>query len=180
MRPRDLIAFVNLILDNAAGSSEINVKNITNSEAEYSRKRSEALVHEWYSVHPCLDLYLKLLEGKTGRNLFVDFSYREMATNICLELDERVGLGALEDEVSRACSIYSKRENATRLKDVAKNILSILYKVGAIELKLAKQESYVASYRDTSIVGPEQIADDAAFKVSPMLWRKLGITPNIG
>lgn len=179
MRPRDLIAFINVILDNAAGSSSILAKNVTNSEAEYSRKRYDALLHEWMSVHPMLHLYLDLLQSKTNRTSIKDFSGRELAVNLCLSIDEISTADQPTDIVARSCNLYSMRENTSRLLGVGKAVLSILYKVGAIELKLAKQDAYVSSYRDTAIIQPEQLSDEAVFKVSPMLWRKLGITPNL-
>lgn len=58
-------------------------------------------------------------------------------------------------------------------------IVSVLYKVGAIELKLSKQETFYASYRNDAVVAPVQITEDASYRVTPMLWRALGITPNI-
>lgn len=180
MRPRDIIAFVNIILDRAAGSANVSPRNITDAEAEYSKKRYQALCHEWMTLHPCLDIYLKFLRERTGKNEVKYIAVRELIVDICLEVDDALPEGAHRDIVVRQCDVYSKRENEYRMRDVAFALLSVLYKVGAIHLKLSKGDVYKASYRDEPFILPEQITLDAAFTVSPVLWRTLGITPNLG
>ncbi len=179
-RPRDVIAFVNAILDRAAGSVSISARNITDSEAEYSRKRYQALCREWKTLHPNLDLYLAFLKQRTGKNEVKELAFREVVFDLCLQVSDAQKEGMHRDSVVRQCDIYAKRENESKLLSVASSLLSILYKTGAISLKLSKGDVYKVSYRDEPFIIPEQISLDAAFVVSPMLWRMLGITPNIG
>lgn len=179
MRPRDLIAFINLMLDSAAGSTVISSKNVISSETEYSRKRFEALCREWMSMHPNLDIYLGLLRNRTGKTNITKFSGRDIIVNLCLELSEREDSDRSRDDINRACDLYSKRESSDRLFKVAQEVLSILYKVGAVEIKLHKEDVYLRSYVDTSTIESAQISEETDFKVTPMLWRILGITPNI-
>lgn len=180
MRPRDLIAFVNLILDRAAGATVITPRHITDSEPEYSKKRYQALCYEWKSMHPNLGIYLSFLKGRTGKIEISDIAARDIVVDICLHVDEAQKEGAHKDGVVRQCEIYAKRENEARLLSVAATLLSILYKVGAISLKLNKGDPYKFCFHDESYILPEQISLETAFTVVPMLWRTLGITPNIG
>jgi hypothetical protein len=99
---------------------------------------------------------------------------------VCLNVDEAQKDEQHKDSVVIQCEIYSKRENPSKLRDVAANLLSVLYKSGAIELKLSKGDIYRACFRNEPVILPEQIGLDAAFTVGPMLWRSLGITPNLG
>lgn len=180
MRPRDLIAFINEIFASAVGSSEISPKNILEVEPTYSRKRTEALCMEWASIHPKLEIYMRFLRGKTGKNELMSIGAREIIFDLCLEVSDQHQSEGPVDEVERACEIYSKRENSSRRIEVAKRLLSVLYKVGAVELKLAAGDTYLASYRNSPDVDFQQISEDAAYKVCPMFWRYLGITPNLG
>lgn len=179
-RPRDVIAFVNVILDRASGSSSIVPRNVTDSEAEYSKKRYDALCREWVVLHPLLKTYLSFLKGRTGKNDFEDIAVREIIVDICLNVYDAYKSEQHADSVVVQCEIYSRRENPSKLREVAAALLSVLYKVGAIQLKLAKGDIYRACYRNETVILPEQIGVDAAFTVNPMLWRSLGITPNLG
>lgn len=179
-RPRDVIAFINVVLDRSAGAVSIPPKNITDSEAEYSKKRLDALCREWFILHPNLKTYLSFLKGKTGRNEFSDVATREVVFDVCLSIDEFSNSARHKDGVARQCEIYSKRENLSKIRDVAAALLSVLYKVGAVELKLSKGDIYRACYKNEAVILADQIGLDAAFAVSPMLWRSLGITPNLG
>ncbi|MHA6684959.1 P-loop ATPase, Sll1717 family [Mesorhizobium sp. A556] len=179
-RPRDVIAFINVVLDRAAGSASVTPKIITDSEAEYSKKRYEALCREWAILHPHLRLYLGFLKGRTGRNELSEIATREIIIDICLGIDDAYKNGQHKDSVVRQCEIYAKRENLSKIREVATSLMAVLYKVGAIELKLSKGDIYRACYRNETVILPDQIAIDAAFSVSPMLWRSLGITPNLG
>lgn len=180
LRPRDLIAFVNIVLDRAAaGSTSISQKVISDVEAEYSNQRLEALKTEWQSMHPMVGKYISLLTRLTGKRNIREWVTKERLDDLCLELLEMDGTDQFKDECFSSAKKYSSRENDTNRFEFAANVLSILYKIGAIEIKLSKQETFYASYRNLAVINSSQITEEAAFRVSPMLWRALGVTPNI-
>lgn len=179
LRPRDLIVFVNQILDKASGSTNISQKTISDVEADYSRKRLDALKTEWRSVHPKIGAYISLISRQTGKNDVRDLAARDRMLEVCLELAELEGSDKFKDECFEKATQYLKRENHRKLFELTACIVSVLYKIGAIELKLSKQETFYASYRNDAVVAPVQITDDASYRVTPMLWRALGITPNL-
>ncbi|MBY5658496.1 P-loop ATPase, Sll1717 family [Rhizobium leguminosarum] len=179
LRPRDLIYFVNQILDKASGSTSISQKTVSDVEADYSRKRLDALKTEWRSVHPKIDAYISLLSRQTGKNEVRELVTRDRLLEICLELAELEGTDKFKDECFEKASQYLKRENHRKLFELTACIISVLYKIGAIELKLTKQETFYASFRNDAVIDPVQITDDASYRVTPMLWRALGITPNL-
>ncbi len=179
MRPRDLIFFVNQILDKASGSTSISQKTISDVEADYSRKRLDALRTEWRSVHPKIDAYISLISRQTGKNEVRELAARDRLLEVCFELAELEGTDKYKDECYEKAAQYLKRENYRKLFELSACIVSVLYKIGAIELKLSKQETFYASYRNDAVVAPVQITEDASYRVTPMLWRALGITPNI-
>ncbi|SBW16133.1 hypothetical protein BR10RB9215_C20802 [Brucella sp. 10RB9215] len=179
-RPRDIIAFLNAILDISAGFPTISTKNVTEAEANYSRKRFDALCREWETLHPHLKIYLGFLRGRTGKHDVSTIALREIIMDVCLAVDDAGKEGQVKDSVERQCEIYSKRENPSKLRDVASSLLAVFYKVGAVELKLSKGDVFRACYKNESHIAENQIGLDAAFRVTPMLWRSLGITPNLG
>lgn len=179
LRPRDLIFFVNQILERAAGATQISQKTIVDVEAEYSRKRLDALKTEWRSVHPTIDLYISLLNRQTGKSEARDLAKRDRLLEVCMELSELDGTDMFKDDCYVKATQYMKRENPNKLFELTACILSVLYKIGAIELKLSKQDTYYTSYKNDAVIDPIQITDVTAYKVTPMLWRALGITPNL-
>ncbi|MEP2980663.1 MAG: hypothetical protein ABJO86_14320 [Lentilitoribacter sp.] len=179
-RPRDIIAFMNQILEKSAGTSEIIPKHITDAESTYSSKRLDALYHEWKSVHPMLNVYLNLLKGKSGRIGFGDISEREFVFDLCVNILDSSTVSTVIDSVSTACNYYEKRENPSRRHDVVREYLAVLYKVGAIELKVQANEKAKSCYIDNASIASREISDQSSFRINPMLWRALGITPNIG
>jgi len=64
-RPRDLISFINLCINEALkyNSGRIEMKDIYRAEAIYSRQRMEALVDEWKFVYPELISWVDLFAG---------------------------------------------------------------------------------------------------------------------
>jgi len=179
MRPRDLIAFVNMILDKAAGSTSISQKMIADVEAEYSGKRLGALKIEWQSVHPSVGLYINLLTRLTGKTNVRDWIEKDSLESLCLELSDLDSNSTFKDECYYLAKQYIARESRAKLFEFAASVLCVLYKIGAIELKLSKQETFYASFRNLAVINASQITEDAAFRVTPMLWRALGVTPNI-
>lgn len=177
LRPRDIIAFVNSVLEQSSGSNSISEKRILETEGEYSRKRYDALRREWELVHPNIDIYLRFLIGRTGTFLLKDIAVKEIIDDICVELEARTH--EPPDEVEEQSRRYFKRQLDRRISDIARALLATLYKIGAIELKLAKGDFFKSCFRNETTVLAEQISDDAAVRVVPMLWRTLGITPNI-
>ena len=58
MRPRDAIEFVNETLKLAEGAEKITVTHMHKVEHTYSCSRRDALLDEWRSVYPALDVCL--------------------------------------------------------------------------------------------------------------------------
>lgn len=179
LRPRDLIVFVNTILDKASGAVTISPRIINESEPEYSRKRLEALRTEWRSVHPRIDDYLRILERRTGQNTISELLKTDEILELLFQLDNKSDADYFRDECSEAAERYLVNETDRALFEFAATLLSVLYKVGAVNLKLASHQPYINCYLNDAIVQSTQITSGASFMVTPMLWRALGITPNL-
>ncbi|SOC23511.1 P-loop ATPase, Sll1717 family [Thalassospira xiamenensis] len=178
-RPRDIIAFINQILDNAHGKSSISAKDITDAESEYSRKRLDALKHEWKSAHPNLDLYINLLRRKTGTHNIVDLLDKESIVDLGIDLTDRLDDGCIIDSTHKRYINYEKRQSEKRMQDVCYSVAAVLYKTGCISIKPRKGDHFQSCYDNVPVMLAEEISEEATFKVEPMLWRALAITPNL-
>ncbi|WP_421982473.1 P-loop ATPase, Sll1717 family [Roseibium sp.] len=179
-RPRDIIAFVNDILDKAAGTSDIVSRYVVDAEAVYSNKRLDALYHEWKGLHPCLKVYVESLRGKTGKITFGELANRDFVSELCLRTMDHQEAQKNPDSVVRECNIYSMRENERRLHQVVRELVAVLYKVGAVMVRLQKGDKEKTCYKDDATITPSEVTETTSIKVTPVFWRALGITPNIG
>lgn len=173
-RPRDIIAFINQIFITAAGSSQISAKNIDEAESEYSRLRLRALCTEWSDEHPNLEKMVNFLRRLPGPQKVTDLN-SERLENFVLEL-------AAEDESPDGMPQMALRVYEGLEQDVIfrRNLLAILYKVGAIGVKNSRSEIASYCFAGTLILGPENVNDDMYFEVAPMLWATLGIVGTKG
>jgi energy-coupling factor transporter ATP-binding protein EcfA2 len=64
-RPRDIINFINLCINeaNMRSASNISERDISAAEKQYSRFRIEALVDEWKYIYPDLEKWIDLFAG---------------------------------------------------------------------------------------------------------------------
>lgn len=178
-RPRDAIAFVNQCFENSAGQTQVTVKSMQAAEHNYSRDRRGALEEEWQSVHPELPILINFV-GKPRTEVL---HFKKIVTT---DLVDDVVTAILGEEKTYKFSSdlveHCRNYYAGKISDhlaIAREVFSILYKVGAIGLKSAPQQPYQYCYANDPVIAPQQISDDASFRVHPMLWRALGITPNI-
>jgi hypothetical protein len=167
MRPRDIIAFVNECLNEAQGNYEVTATIIKRAEIQFSTKRKDSLEQEWQSAYPSIKRLMNLLASKnqsllTMNELCSSSDIDELA--MAIYGADRVGFDPLF-EISKAyCD--DKPSNA-----LAKMIVSILYRVGAIGVKLQAGVRYQFSHLDHPLLAVTQIPDgDVPIRVHPMLY----------
>lgn len=186
MRPRDLIEFINTILEKSSGMSilgknspsTISAKRITDAEETYSLGRKQAVIEEWATVHPQLEDYINLLnslkENFSFENQDVDEKIDDIVLNICA--NESV----IKDSARLAADKYLNIDSNLHKNRLKQEIFSILYKVGIISIKLTKGGAFKNSFQSNSLISPTAIGLTTKLSIRPMFWRALGTTPNIG
>lgn len=172
LRPRDVISFTNLSLAAAYGKSEIAAKDVKEAEAAYSRTRYEALIQEWAIAFPWLPKAFQFLRhGKTR------FSVSDVPGNIAAEF----ALEVISTDEHKGTPLYLAAKAALETPGVAAlsqltfEVLSTLYRIGAVGLKLNPNERYRYSYLDEPSVLPAELTTGTKVHVHPMLQRALGI-----
>lgn len=164
LRPRDMIAFVNEGMNAADGHSAISLNALRRSEAEFARKRRDALVQEWMSAYPTLNAMLVFATSKRKAG-FEALDLADRLEDFCLEIAS--GHSMERDPIVNICNAFV--EGKAKQFDVLQQVLSVLYRVAAIGLKLSAEQRFVYSYSDQPLVAPELIPVDAKVRIHPML-----------
>lgn len=167
MRPRDLIAFVNECLAVADGQYEIAPTHIQRAEAEYSRKRRDALVQEWKSTFPSLSEMLSFITSEksvsiTYATLLASAKLEELALSVGSA--RKISYDPIHDHCQAVCDTKQNSKEA-----LLAAVLSILYRVGAVSLKTREEDRFIVSHIDAPLVSPDLIGSSTHARVHPML-----------
>ena len=172
MRPRDIIIFVNECLKVAENRPEVTASQVLEAEGEFSRGRRQSLEYEWRSAFPSLPRLLDYLKGiQRGAVLkFSDLCAKDSMTELVLQIAEkRVDFDPLYLYAQRVCQCQMTLEHFMR------EVVDILYRVGAVGLKPSPQDRYYYSYIDQPVMEMSGIRIDSRVKIHQMLHRAMGI-----
>lgn len=175
LRPRDAIMFVNECLIESQGKNEITNSIVKLAEKTYSVGRRESLNYEWFVEHPHLDRYIDFLSQKKSIFKVSGISTEELES-LLLELAGASLEGA--DMAVRNAHDYMNSDypaSNTHMALFKQNLLYILYKVGAIGIKVDGPSSVKWVHDRTQDVTPRKIESASIIYVHKMLWRALAI-----
>ena len=165
MRPRDIISLVNECIDASAGQTTVSVKAIRKAEVEFARKRKDALVQEWQSAFPLLDDILTLFTSK--RKSAVDLlELLDKIDDFCTAI--WASTKTAFDPVWDLCQAYADGRSKTSI-DVLAELTAILYRTGAIGVKISSQDRFVYSHLDQPLIAPKLLSVDTKIRLHPML-----------
>ncbi|WP_331373238.1 P-loop ATPase, Sll1717 family [Sinorhizobium chiapasense] len=172
LRPRDLISFTNECLETADQKYAISPSDIQNAELRYSQYRYEALLDEWRVPFPSLSLIMELLRGKEHAFRLGEFTDHEI-DNTALEIIARKKpyLNSLSRSATALCDNPSPHARSLFKRTLA----SVLYRVGAIGLKLSPDEPVIYAHRNRPIVSAAEIDEETGVRVVKMLYAYLRI-----
>jgi hypothetical protein len=166
MRPRDIIAFVNECLNESQGKYEVTATMIKRAEILYASKRLTNLEQEWQSAFPSIGRLLNNFLCSKRRALlsFEDFCPSKEMDDMALSIySEPIrAFDPLHDAAEAHCDSPSTA--------FAKTIVSILYRVGAIGVKVENGSHHQYAYLNHPLLRVEQIPDnDVSIRIHPML-----------
>ena len=169
MRPRDVIAFVNECIKAADGSTEITAHMICRAEIDFSRIRKDAMIQEWRSAFPSLGKILNFVAFKKEAACgYSDLCNKERLDELALSIcsDGKIDY----DPVYTAAQAYfdSDRSEIYQL-DFVKEVVGILYRVGAIGIKLQTNERILYSHSDQPIIASALMSANSRIRIHPML-----------
>lgn len=177
-RPRDIIAFTNLIFAKTKGGDKFTATDIDEAEKEYSRKRLQALTDEWRDEFPNLDVYLNLLRGMPKRFKLSEISDESVEECFIKMSEQSRPQDAFSEMSGNLLSPGASDKTTLRIK---KELISTLYKVGAIGVKIHHGKSVMYAYQHPYDLEATELEPDTFVSVSPVLWSTLQIVAkNIG
>ena len=171
-RPRDVIAFVNKILSENEGEAlPLSARAVTKVEPLYSNDRLRALEDEWRSCHPLIRSYLRCLQGLMSSSPVLALD-EDRLFELAVEASEIKRKTA--DDIERMAKNVYERDKELRFKKLACNLISCLYKIGAVGVKQSVTQGYAFSFEHRTLFSESEVPEDTKFIVHPMLMSALG------
>lgn len=167
-RPRDAMQFVNECFVSAFNESKVSWRSINAAESTYSEKRLKSLFEEWSDVYPRLEESLELL-----RNMNVIFYRSDIAekiNKISEEMNEQE-----KDPCWSAIIKFCEGGNAMSESDVVAEFINCFFRVGAIGVKVSKNEPYMWADYDNAILTKSNVKRINQIKIHKMLHKTLSI-----
>lgn len=168
MRPRDVIQFANECFALAADTNRLTWRNMSAAEASYSSKRLNSLFEEWDEYYPSLPIVIELV-----RSLNSEFTRSSVVSS---KLQDSIGelsnLNVDDSLIRIAKSMYDPNAKTTEA-DFLSEVLRCLYHVGAIGIKIKKNDTYRWSHLDQPRVTKSEVKRTTNIKVHKMLRHAL-------
>lgn len=175
MRPRDLIEFVNNIVERAAGKAMLTKEMVFEGEGSYSRHRLRSLQDEWITDYPSLIDCITLLK-KQPRCFKLGSLVREQVEEFCLTYSIENPSYSRRDLLSVQARAVADGINSW--ESFLCSLFHVFYIAGIVGLKNESFEGYQWSHVGSSSVVGDTIGLDTSIMVHPMFYRVLGIRPN--
>jgi len=168
-RPRDVLQFINEIFRVSFDREKITWGLIYEAESYYSEKRLRSLKEEWGETYPSFEDTVEILRGRNS-----SFPFSELKKN---QFDNVVTKLSVRNSAD-PCAIISKKfleTNGSTETEILSTIMSCLYKVGAIGIKLETNNSFIWSFRNKSSISNGEAERTNQLKIHKMLHRTLDI-----
>lgn len=178
LRPRDVIAYFNLLIENSNGKALIPRDVIIKTERVYSQGRLQALDDEWLENFGNLSVLYSFL--KRGA---ISFSLEEIEEKAKEYFFNQIANGDSKTVSAKLHPLFDAfiNDDEVNVFPLLKRVLIILYEVGIIGIKLSPETStdYVANSKSISF-NAEDLDINTKFYVHKMLYKALRISEKRG
>ena len=166
MRPRDVISFVNHILEHAYNRTSFSYSVIKAAEQDYSVERVTAIEDEWRDNYGTISELIAFLKGMHSNfrlinldlNKFYDAYFSNNFKGEVKELFEKVRTEKIPE------------------KTFVRDIIFILFKIGVVGLKKSPSEPILFFYdRAVNIVSAQEIKPDFKIYIHKAFYYALGV-----
>ena len=169
LRPRDVLQFSNECFALSIDKTKISWRSMYAAETNYSEKRLNSMLEEWESLYPALNTTIEVLRGAPS-------SFTRSFISDQLEVISSKLLDHLDDPCGSVIFKYLDSDSKTIGEfDVIAEIVSCLFRVGAIAIKTSKTTPYIWSDFDNATLSKSQVKRVEHIKVHKMLHNTLGI-----
>jgi predicted nuclease with TOPRIM domain len=171
MRPRDVITFVNICLQEASDKTNVTRRTFNLAERVYSANRLTAVIEEWNNVVVGASTILDQLKGKREVFTVSEFCTSNLLNDLVTKYPSSENRNL--DEFWQLVDSATTRD--VDPFDLAQALVSRLHLMGAIGVKIDKELPYQFFYSSQKPLLTEHIEIDTKLKVHPMLHSALGI-----
>lgn len=173
MRPRDMITFVNICLEKAAGKASINQHDVLSSERIYSENRKNALIDEWRPMFPGIEPSLRLLEGRRQYFNLYELNTTDFV-NSALNLFYENPAFSKDGLVSLIDKVTSGSGGVTQV-DMILAWAERLYLVGAVGVNASPSLPVQWFFKSQRRIDKGSLDLQSKVRIHPMLFASLGI-----
>ncbi|MBT0958830.1 DNA repair ATPase [Alphaproteobacteria bacterium KMM 3653] len=170
-RPRDVINFVNMCLEQSEGKTFVSRRNFSLAEQSYSANRLTAMAEEWQNVILNADSVLNMLKGKKEI-----FELAELCSN---DLLDQLVQHYPPDSQSKLDELWLLVNDAMSRNvepfELACTLISRLHLMGAIGVKYDSNLPYQFFFRTQKPLPEMQLDFSTKIKIHPMLHAALGV-----
>lgn len=168
LRPRDAMQFVNECFVSAFNESKVGWRAINAAESTYSEKRLKSLFEEWSDVYPRLEESMELLRNM--RAIFYRSDISDKVNKISEELNDDE-----KDPCWNAIIKFCEGTHGMSESDVVAEFINCFFRIGAIGVKVSKNEPYMWADYDNAILTKSNVKRINQIKIHKMLHKTLSI-----
>lgn len=163
-RPRDIISFINHIIENTNNKSSFTNDIISKAEPSYSLERFQALEDEWNENYGRISLICEFLKGISN-----GFKLKSISEDSFADIFvEEKSLSYFRGDLRNALSDW--RQGNIVYSSFLKKILFTLYRIGVIGVKKGPTYPTAFYYTKEVIIEKTDISNNSRFYVHPSLY----------
>lgn len=171
-RPRDVISFFNICIEQSFKNSRITASVIKEAEGEYSRSKLRAVADEWHNDFDKLLEIANILKNQRA-NFKISSIGDEIVAEICLNIAVETDTNKINGDLSRKImDVTNEKLSITNFKNYC---FRIFYIVGIVGLKLETFESYAWCDEKGRSISQSEINPNTGVCIHPAFHRALGI-----
>lgn len=168
-RPRDVISFVNHIIENANNKSTFTKDIIAKAEPAYSLERFQALEDEWIENYGKISIICEFLRGINNGFKIKSINETQFAD---VFLDDNAQT-ALRGELAQALIDWKK--GVINYIGFLKQLLFVLFRIGVLGVKKGPTYPVAFYYTKEVIIEKSDISHNSKFYVHPALYSYLKV-----
>lgn len=163
-RPRDVISFINHIIEKANNKTTFSNDVIAKAEPSYSLERFQALEDEWSENYGKFSIVCDFLRGINN-----GFKLRSINESVFADLFlEEGNQNLLKGELSS--SLKDWRDGTINYTGFLKKVLFLLFRIGVLGVKKGSTFQTAFYYTNEVLIEKSDISNNSKFYVHPSLF----------
>ncbi|KLE31338.1 hypothetical protein AAW01_06935 [Aurantiacibacter gangjinensis] len=179
LRPRDVLAYFNLLIERFGGKATIGLKDVRSVELDYSKSRRAALEGEWKELLPCSS---ELIGFLSHRKLSAKFRLGAVESEAIDHLVMQLYMHYEDLDlpiVKFAINAFDSATEASRAEFLYR-LVALLYRMGSIGVRTQENSAWQFSFQSVPSISVDELGENTHCLVHPMLWQTLKRRTELG